>query len=251
MKHITIPLLFAALFVCACHDNTQEGAQESNLQTEMQDSIGADISTSKITQDMAFNGVDNYCHKEYDWSIAEEHPDIMFVEMGQESEKDYQVIFRSYTGALVHFFVDKETGKTRVVELIPAMNIKEEKGTIDIHDYLEKKNAGDTTPPAQELSVFKGSLAGDFVSDYDGSSLTITAREDGKYNVIINLFRLTSLDDGVGVDAENGIDFTATDAAGEPIGGRITFANDIATLTFVHSTWSLIENGSTWEFKRK
>lgn len=108
-----------------------------------------------------------------------------------------------------------------------------------------------TTPSEEEAAVPSKSLAGNFVSDYDGSTLTITARDDDRYDVVISLVRLTSLDDGVGGEAEGGIDFTATDAAGEPIGGRITFAGDVATLTFVHSTWPLIENGAEWEFKRK
>ena len=94
-------------------------------------------------------------------------------------------------------------------------------------------------------------LTGHFVSDYDGSNLTVSAREDGRYNIVISLFRLTYLDDGVGSDAEDGIDFTATDASGEPIGGHISINGDTATLTFIHSTWSLIEEGAKWEFKRK
>lgn len=91
-------------------------------------------------------------------------------------------------------------------------------------------------------------LTGHYVSDYDGSSLTINAREDGRYDIEIDLFRLTSLDDGIGDDANDGIDFTATDAAGEPIGGHISIAGDTATLTFTHSTWPLIEEGAKWEF---
>ena len=206
---------------------------------------------SEMTPEMAFEGVNNYCHQEYDWSIAEENPDIMTVAMGEESETEYQVVFRSYTGAFVHFYVDKKTGMTRIVESVPSMNIKEEKGTIDLHDYLGKGKDLKAATSNKESSEAKASLTGEFVSEYDGSSLTITARDDGRYNVVVDLFRLTSLDDGVGADAEGGIDFTATDAAGEPIGGRITFAGDMATLTFVHSTWSLIENGAKWEFKRK
>ena len=94
-------------------------------------------------------------------------------------------------------------------------------------------------------------LTGHFVSDYDGSQLTVSAREDGRYDIVISLFRLTYLDDGVGSDAEGGIDFTATDASGEPIGGHISINGDTATLTFIHSTWPLIEEGAKWEFKRK
>ena len=49
---------------------------------------------------MAYEGVNNYCHSEYDWSVAKENPSIMCVEMGEETDSAYQVIFRSYTGGV-------------------------------------------------------------------------------------------------------------------------------------------------------
>jgi hypothetical protein len=103
----------------------------------------------------------------------------------------------------------------------------------------------------QDQTTVSEALTGHFVSDYDGSSLTVSTREDGRYDIEIDLFRLTLLDDGIGDDSDGGIDFTATDAAGEPIGGHISIADSTATLTFVHSTWSLIEEGAKWEFKRE
>lgn len=93
---------------------------------------------SEITADMAYEGVSNYCHSAYDWSVAEDNPDIMGLEMGEETDTEYQVVFRSYTGALVNFYVDKASGSTRMVEYVPALDITEEAGTIDIHDYLGK-----------------------------------------------------------------------------------------------------------------
>lgn len=251
VKFITIATFLVSFLLCSCGNSRKETEKNSNPQMEANDSLSVDSSVSEITPEMAFEGVNNYCHQEYDWSIAEENPDIMTVTMGEESGTEYQVVFRSYTGAFVHFYVDKKTGKTRIFESVPSMNIKEEKGCIDLHNYLGKGMDLKTTTSNKESSETKNSLTGMFVSEYDGSSLTITARNDGRYSVVVDLFRLTSLDDGVGVDAEGGIDFTATDAAGNPIGGRITLAADMATLTFVHSTWSLIENGAKWEFNRK
>ena len=63
----------------------------------------------------------------------------MYVEMGEESDTTYQVVFRSYTGALVNFYVDKVTGTTRMVEYVSTLDIKTETGTIDLFDYLEKR----------------------------------------------------------------------------------------------------------------
>lgn len=87
---------------------------------------------------MAYDGVSNYCHRAYYWSVAEDHPSIMTLEMGEETDSAYQVVFRSYTGALVYFYVDKSSGTTRMVEYVPALDVKEEAGTIDLFDYLEE-----------------------------------------------------------------------------------------------------------------
>lgn len=88
---------------------------------------------------MAYEGVNNYCHSTYDWSVAEDNPSIMYVEMGEESDTTYHVVFRSYTGAFVNFYVDKVSGSTRMVEYVPTLDIKSEAGTIDLFDYLEKR----------------------------------------------------------------------------------------------------------------
>ena len=92
---------------------------------------------NNISEELAYDGVYNYCRSAYDWSIAEDNPDIMYLKMGEETESEYQVIFRSYTGAFVYFYVDKSSGITRLTEYVPNLAIEEEAGTIDLYDYLE------------------------------------------------------------------------------------------------------------------
>ena len=98
---------------------------------------GPDFSKCTITSEMAYEGVNNYCHSEYDWSVAKENPSIMCVEMGEETDSAYQVIFRSYTGALVYFYVDKTSGTTRMVECVPNLGVEEEVGSFELYDYTE------------------------------------------------------------------------------------------------------------------
>lgn len=117
MRHFAFSILFVASLICSCRP---------------------DASNSAITAEMAFEGVSNYCHDNYDWSVAEDNPTMMSLEMGEESDSAYQVVFRSYTGAVVYFYVGKVTGATRMVEHVPALGITGEVGTIDLLDYLEQ-----------------------------------------------------------------------------------------------------------------
>lgn len=94
-----------------------------------------------------------------------------------------------------------------------------------------------------------------YVGEYlDGVSeeatLKIAEGENGKYKIEIGIYRLTTIDDGIGELTEEGLKFTATDAAGNPIGGIITLDGDQATVTFTDSTWGLIPNGESFLYSR-
>ena len=93
--------------------------------------------TDRISAQMAYEGVSNYCHSEFDWSPAQENPLIMYVALADSTDTEYKVVFRSYTGALTYFHVDKESGSTRMVEFVPALNIENEAGSINLRDYLK------------------------------------------------------------------------------------------------------------------
>ena len=120
MKKLITICLLATMLLCSCGSKSTKESQ------------------SKITAEMALEGVSNYCHSEYDWSIAKDNPDIMGVEMGEETDSAYQVVFRSYTGAFVNFYVDKTSGTTRMEEYVPNLNVRNDVGTIDIFDYIDK-----------------------------------------------------------------------------------------------------------------
>ena len=66
LKPLILSIVLITLLLCSCGSKGTNGSQ------------------SKITADMAYEGVNNYCHKEYDWSVAKDNPDIMFVQMGEE-----------------------------------------------------------------------------------------------------------------------------------------------------------------------
>ena len=142
MRTKIILLLLPCIFFASCKDNAKsEVSQSLTADTEAKDMVRTDTTIAtkpKITKEMALEGVSNYCHKSYDWSAAKDNPSIMYVEMGEETETEYQVNFRSYTGAFVYFHVDKATGKTRMVEHVPNLNITEEAGSIDLLEYIKQ-----------------------------------------------------------------------------------------------------------------
>ena len=118
---IVLSSVLMVLMLCSCQGNKTQAMQ-----------------TQVITVQMAYDGVNNYCHSEYDWSVAKDNPSMMSVTMGEETETEYQVIFRSYTGALVNFHVDKSSGKTRIVESVPALDVDSVVGIINLFDYIDK-----------------------------------------------------------------------------------------------------------------
>ena len=130
MKYIAFSFLFVSLFLCSCLNNKANVTPSSDSRTE--DTLRT------ITKEMAFEGVNNYCHKEYDWSVAKDNPDIMYVQMGEETDSAYQVVFRSYTGAFVYFYVNKTSGITRIVEKLPSLNVEEDAGTINLFRWFAR-----------------------------------------------------------------------------------------------------------------
>lgn len=129
MKHIVFSTFLLALLLCSCYGN----------QTDIKQKVG-------ITVEKAYQGVGNYCHEAYGWSGAEDvepsqdDAPLMYLEMGEESATEYQVMFRSYTGTFVYFYVDKASGSTRMEEYVPALDIRSDAGTIDLKDYLPKED---------------------------------------------------------------------------------------------------------------
>ena len=106
----------------------------------------------------------------------------------------------------------------------------------------------------QEIELFEADDAkyiGEYLdSDVNEPNLDIAKGDDGKYIVQIGIYRLTSLDDGIGELTEDGMLFTATDAMGNPISGIITVDEDVATVTITDTTWGLLENGSSFVYRK-
>ena len=107
-----------------------------------------------------------------------------------------------------------------------------------------------TEPSAAASGVEADPYVGEYLDGVSDLGLEISLGKDGTYFVQISIYRLTSISDGVGQDAGDGISFTATDAAGDPISGMITFDGKTATVTFTDSTWEYLPNGTSFQLTK-
>lgn len=117
--------------------------------------------------------------------------------------------------------------------------------SIPIESTTQEENVA-----VQEKVLDDALYIGEYLDDNKDPNLEIAKGEDSKYIVQIGIFRLASFDDGVGELTEEGMLFTATDMAGNPISGIITVASGTATVTFTDSTWEYIENGTIYEYTK-
>lgn len=105
--------------------------------------------------------------------------------------------------------------------------------------------------PVKEPETDDAAYIGEYLDrDTDEPGLEIAKCEDGGYIVQISVYRLTSLSDGVGELSSDGMTFTATDAAGNPISGTITAADKAATVTITDSSWEGLPDGSSFRYEK-
>lgn len=120
------------------------------------------------------------------------------------------------------------------------------------NDVLKPNNENIPSPIiSQDTQIDDSIYIGEYLDlDINEPNLKIEKGENGKYNIEISIYRLTYLDDGIGTLTEDGMEFTATDASGNPIKGIITVEDKVATVTFTDSTWELLKNGDSFEYTK-
>ena len=118
--------------------------EEKNAKTVEAEKIVAETVTdeSSLSNEELVEAVRNYCYEQNpdlkDVEDDEEYP--VYWDVSDENDTQVVVVFRSYTGALNRFYIDKATGDTYVTEYVP-MVMEEEAQTgesFNINDYLAK-----------------------------------------------------------------------------------------------------------------
>ena len=134
---ITIIIIIIAVVIGAIVINYNKNNEQLNNSQNLENA-NTDASNDQITKDIAYEGVNNYCKSNYNVNGSTKESSGTYIQMGDETETEYKVIFRSYTGAFIYFYVAKLNGITKMVEYVPNLNIEREIGTINIFDYLNR-----------------------------------------------------------------------------------------------------------------
>lgn len=120
MKRIkTVALVFVLLMtmmICSCGKNNDE-----------------------ILEDQAVEAIRNYCctiNPDLDSISAEEYP--VYWEIVSSDDSEIVVLFRSYTGAQVRYYIDRSTGMTTITEFVPGITDEEEPTgeSINVREYM-------------------------------------------------------------------------------------------------------------------
>ncbi len=93
-----------------------------------------------LTEEQALEAVKNYCYiNNPDLKDMEESGSYtIYWESAANGENEAVVLFRSYTGAEIRYYVDLSTGVTYVTELVPGIIDEETKTdeSLNVRDYL-------------------------------------------------------------------------------------------------------------------
>ena len=103
---------------------------------------GAQKDTVKeITDEQAISAIKNYCYNNQpDLKEIEESGDYeIYWDVVSSDEKEIVVLYRSYTGAQVRYYIDPVKGEVYVTEFVPGITDEEEKTdeSFNVRDYLD------------------------------------------------------------------------------------------------------------------
>ena len=95
-----------------------------------------------ITDEQALEAIENYCYdKNPDLeSIINETEYEVKWDVQSTDEQEIVILFRSYTGAEVRYYIDRATGDTYVTEFVSGITEEEERTdeTFNVKDYFIK-----------------------------------------------------------------------------------------------------------------
>ena len=106
----------------------------SEMTTEAADDTG------KITSDQALEAIRNYCiqnNTDLEEMLNSDEQTIYW-DVESSDENQIVVLYRSYTAALVRYYINSTTGETYVTEFVPGITEEEERTdeSFNLKDYI-------------------------------------------------------------------------------------------------------------------
>lgn len=154
MKHMISTLLFIATMIavtgCGTPKNTIRDIIEgtdtpTSISTESAVKVADDSPTGNdekpITDEQALDAVKNYCHQNNpaleEMEDSEEYN--IYWDVSTNDDNEIVVLYRSYTGSQIRYYINPLSGDTHVTELVPGI-MDEEEGTderFNVRDYFD------------------------------------------------------------------------------------------------------------------
>ena len=144
-KYIAILSVALALLMVGCGakkiaESDIIGGADEPTTIKLDSAKDSEEKITPLTDDEALAAIKNYCYETNpDLQDMEGNDDYTFY-FNVESSDDNQIVvaFRSYTMAIVRYYVDRNTGDTYVTEFVPGITDEEEKTgeTLNARLYL-------------------------------------------------------------------------------------------------------------------
>lgn len=117
-------------------------AEESKTEDGKAENADQGSSESKaITGEQALLAIKNYCYLENPSlkDIEEEGEYSVYWDISSCDESQIVILFHSYTGALIRYYIDPVSGETYITEFVPGILLEEERSdvTFNVRDYME------------------------------------------------------------------------------------------------------------------
>ena len=104
-------------------------------------SIFVSTKTDAYTDEQVVTAIENYCYAQNPdlKEIVETGEYPVYWEVQSSDANEIVVLYRSYTGALIRYYVNPTSGDTYVTEFVPGITEEEEKNgeTFNVKDYMD------------------------------------------------------------------------------------------------------------------
>ncbi len=127
-------MMLITLVLSACGGESESGnAQSGNAQS-------GSAADDRISDDQALEAIKAYCHESNPdlQRIEDEGEYPVYWEIESSSDEAIVVLFRSYTGCLVRYYIDPVSGDTYVTEFVEGITEEEQKTdeAFNVKDYI-------------------------------------------------------------------------------------------------------------------